>query len=108
MENPAPSQPASTGMSDDTKTIVTVVLLVFVFPIGFFFMWFWAKWKAWVKLLVTVIGCLPFIIIILSMLGVVAIAALNPAARMPLEQQNMLNNLNEQLPESLPTAPMTP
>jgi hypothetical protein len=55
------------GTSNDTKTLVTVLLLIFVFPIGFILMWVWAKWKLWVKIIVslpTLLLFLGFIIMI--------------------------------------------
>ena len=45
--------------NDSTPTIVTVLLLIFVFPIGVIVMWFWPKWKVWVKLLITLIAIIP-------------------------------------------------
>lgn len=44
----------SKGMSDDTKTLITVLLLIFVNPIGVVFMWVWMKWQSWIKILITV------------------------------------------------------
>lgn len=42
------------GMSDDTKTIVTVMLLAFAYPVGLIMMFVWTKWPVWVKALVTI------------------------------------------------------
>lgn len=39
---------------DQTSSIVTVLLLLIVYPIGLIVMWFWPKWNKVVKLLVTV------------------------------------------------------
>jgi hypothetical protein len=52
--------------SEDTKTIATVLLLIFMFPVGIILMWFWTKWKIWVKLLIT----LPAIIFLISFFSV--------------------------------------
>ena len=41
-------------MSDDTKSIITVLLLAFAYPIGLIMMYVWTKWPGWVKALVTV------------------------------------------------------
>jgi ABC-type sulfate transport system permease component len=60
--------------SDDTKTIVTVLLLLFVYPVGVVVMWFWTKWKTWVKLLVS----LPLLFIPLLIFGAALLAAINP------------------------------
>lgn len=50
--------------SEDTKTIVTVLLLIFAFPAGFILMWTWPKWPKWVKILIT-IPLIVFIVLIL-------------------------------------------
>ena len=50
------------GASNDTRTLVTVLLLIFVYPIGVILAWFWSKWKAWIKILVT----LPFVLVSLA------------------------------------------
>lgn len=61
------------GTSEQTKTMITAVLLVFVFPIGLILMWFWTKWKMWVKLLITV----PVAVVVL--MGILSTA--NPSAQ---------------------------
>lgn len=48
-------------MSGDTKTIITIVLLLFVWPVGLILMWLWMKWPIWLKVFLTII---PFIIVI--------------------------------------------
>ncbi len=60
------------GTSDDTRTIVTVLLLIFVPPVGLILMWVWTKWKLWVKLLVSI----PAILVSLAISGVIFTAAL--------------------------------
>lgn len=47
-------QRSQQGMSNDTRTIVTVLLLIFVFPVGLIVMWVWPRWPGWVKLLISV------------------------------------------------------
>lgn len=58
------NQKPSNGISEDTKTLITVLLLIFVFPIGIILMWVWMKWTVWVKILLTIIAIIPLIIII--------------------------------------------
>lgn len=68
----ATSAPSNQGMSEDTKTIIVVLLLVFVLPIGIILMWVWMKWPVWVKLLITIpIIILPLIAILASILVLV-------------------------------------
>jgi uncharacterized protein (DUF983 family) len=47
--------------ADNTNSILTLLLLFFVYPIGVVVMWLWTSWAKWVKILVT----LPVILIIL-------------------------------------------
>lgn len=56
-------QQTSKGTSEDTKTIVTVLLLLFIYPIGLILVWFWVKWPRWVKIIIS----LPIIIILLAL-----------------------------------------
>lgn len=53
--------PAKERVSNDTKTIVTVILLVFAYPIGFIVMWVWAEWPFWLKTLISI----PVILLII-------------------------------------------
>lgn len=66
----------SASASDDTRTIVTILLLLFVYPVGLILMWFWSRWKVWVKLLVTVFTLLPYILLLFMMIGAIGIGLL--------------------------------
>lgn len=63
----------SSGMSEDTKTIITVLLLLFAFPIGVVMTWVWMRWPTWVKVLLTALIIIPLIIVIsaFSFLGLI-------------------------------------
>lgn len=63
------------GLSDDTKTLITVLLLVFVYPVGLIMMFVWMKWRWWVKLLVA----FPVTLGILAFVAMGMLIALNPA-----------------------------
>lgn len=63
--------------SEDTKTIVTVLLLIFMTPIGLIVMWFWPKWQWWVKLLVS----LPIILGFIAVFSTILLIAVNPQAQ---------------------------
>lgn len=69
------TQPASQGMSEDTKSIITVLLLIFVYPIGLIFMWFWTRWPRWVKIILS----LPIILAIIGIVAAIFLIALNPS-----------------------------
>lgn len=65
--------------SHDTKTIITVLLLVFLSPIGLIVMWFWSKWKLWVKILIS----LPVVLFLFFIILVpVVLVAINPAKQL--------------------------
>lgn len=58
------------GLSEDTKTIITILLLIFTFPIGIIMMWVWMKWPKWLKVLLTSLLIIP---IILAIIGIIAV-----------------------------------
>lgn len=63
-----PNQGQSGGMQENTgeeprnKDMLTVVFLVFLPPLGIILMWVWTNWKSWIKMVITLVGCLPFFI----------------------------------------------
>ncbi|QQG40966.1 MAG: hypothetical protein HYV37_01435 [Candidatus Levyibacteriota bacterium] len=67
------------GMSEDTKTIITVLLLIFVFPVGVILMWVWMKWPTWVKILITLVMILPLLVVIGAVSALGLLVAVNPA-----------------------------
>lgn len=67
-------QPIVQSSGDDTRTIVTILLLFFFYPIGLIVMWFWARWKSWVKILIS----LPIVFLIIIFVLAVIAAVLNP------------------------------
>lgn len=69
----------NTGTSDETKTIVTVLLLIFVYPAGVIVMWLWTKWKTWVKVLVSLPALL--IPVVVTIIAVGTFALVNPSTQ---------------------------
>lgn len=43
-----------TGYSNNSKNVITILLLIFIYPLGLLFMWFWTKWKLWIKIIVSI------------------------------------------------------
>lgn len=74
VEGGAPVVPSQGGTSEETKTIVTVLLLIFVYPVGAIVALLWTKWKWWVKLLVNI----PLVFVFLSVVAVIALIKINP------------------------------
>ncbi len=73
---PQPAQPH--GMSEDSKTLVTVLLLFLLYPVGLVLMWVWTKWKLWVKIILTL--PLPLMFLMIPLLTV-ALVAINPVGQ---------------------------
>jgi len=68
------------GISYDTKTLIVVLSLFIIYPVGIILMYLWMKWKLWIKLLLS----LPIILIPLTFIGIFMIAVLatvNPRAQ---------------------------
>lgn len=62
---------SNSEISYDTQMIVTVLLLIFVYPLGVIFMWAWMRnWPVWLKIIITLpvfmfLLCVFFIMFIL-------------------------------------------
>ena len=69
------SKSKSSGeLSYDTKTIIVVITLVTVFPVGVFLMFKWMNWPKWVKAVIL----LPVILAIIAFFAAIAVAVINP------------------------------
>ncbi len=87
------------GMSSDTKTLVTVLLLVFAFPAGFVLMWVWTSWPKWVKFLIT--GIFAFFMLIWVLIFAAAIiVSVNPQAQLERAEEARIKN-EEKYQESI-------
>ena len=81
----------SEGMSSDTKTLVTVLLLVFAFPAGFVLMWVWTSWPKWVKFLIS--GIFAFFMLIWILVFAAAIlVSVNPQAQLERAEDARMRN----------------
>lgn len=69
-------------VSPDTKLIVTVLFLIFIYPVGLLLMWFWTPWKSWIKIILS----LPVILVVLAVLMTIVLIAINP--RKQFDQAN--------------------
>lgn len=59
------------------KTVVTVLCLLFFFPLGILFMFLWMRWPSWVKILLSA-GIVLFIPAVIVILAAVVVLAINP------------------------------
>jgi len=89
------SEAMASELTNDTKTIIVVLLLIFVYPLGVIFMWVWMKsWPTWVKVLFT----LPFILAIFAAIFGFAIAGMfvKSMMRNRYEENQMYRVRNQQ------------
>lgn len=85
------TQQNSAGPDHQTKLIIVVVTLVFVFPVGIVLMWLWMKdWPNWAKIVLT----LPVILSIIAIVGIffVMILALNTRQKVNISNPQPLYN----------------
>lgn len=48
-------EPDTAELSYETRVIITILLLLFVYPVGLIFMWWWMKnWPLWLKIIITI------------------------------------------------------
>ncbi len=74
--------------SYDTKTIITVLCLIFVYPIGVIMMWVWMKWSVLLKLLLSAVFVIPVFLVVSA--GI--LATVNPAEQMGKARDVMFMN----------------
>jgi len=60
-------------LSNDTKTLITVICLVTVYPVGLILMFVWMRWNKWLKFLVAFPGIFALVIpfLLIMVVGVV-------------------------------------
>lgn len=58
-------------LSNDTKTLITVLCLVTVYPVGLILMFVWMKWEKWLKFLVALPALLALLVPIVVFLAAV-------------------------------------
>lgn len=57
-------------LSYDTKTLVTIILLITVYPVGVVLMFVWMNWNKWIKFLIV----LPLALVCIVPLIILAVA----------------------------------
>jgi hypothetical protein len=62
------------SISENTKAIISVLLLIFIYPIGLIVAWFWVKWPMWLKIVVT----LPVFVYMFLLTALLSIANSSP------------------------------
>lgn len=76
-------------LSNETKTIITVILLVLVYPAGIILMWIWKLWPLWVRILLTCLLIIPLIFVFLVLgfiAGVLGFVFSNPDVQKELKE----------------------
>lgn len=64
----------------NSKSIIAIVLLLFLYPIGLIVMWFMTSWPKWVKILLTLPIFLGIAVGVLAAFGIYQVSRGNPAA----------------------------
>lgn len=94
----------STELSYETKMVIVIICLLFVYPVGLILMWFWMReWPLWVKLLISLplfLGVLFFII------GIVLIGIFIGHARINMQREQIRERMLQQRQE-MQIRPMT-
>jgi high-affinity Fe2+/Pb2+ permease len=111
IQTPPPIPSSTPSNHTDTHTIITVILLIFAYPIGIIVMWFITKWPLWVKLLLT--SFLLVFIAILGLLASVLVAVINPQEQLQRAQEAERKSLqveqeNQKMMEEIMTGTPTP
>jgi len=56
----------------DEKSILTMIALATIYPLGLILMWKWTKWNKWVKILIMI----PLALLVLAIAGIIAVSIL--------------------------------
>lgn len=106
-----PQVTSSMGPTYDTQMIVTILLLLFVYPLGLIFMWAWMHtWPVWLKIVISLPFVLAVGVIILMLLVVGSVVRNGRFERMMYEQQyrqQMLKQQQQQMMWQLSPTPST-
>lgn len=92
-----PHVTSSHGPTYDTLMIVTILLLLFVYPIGIIFMWAWMKtWPTWLKIVISApfVIAITFLIIVSFIVGSIIHRGLNRA----MVQERRIEIMKQQAP----------
>lgn len=81
------------GLSYDAKTIIVILLLLVIYPVGLILMLVWMKWPIWVKLLVS----LPLSILIIIFLVAIISTAGSDRIQNSLKEMGDVRNRCEEL-----------
>lgn len=86
-KSPAPE------LSYDTKTVLVVLLLVTVYPVGILLMFIWMKWPVWLKILIAV----PVALMLLAFFTLFAVvfAAIKGSGNSSMAQPSTTYSLKE-------------
>lgn len=82
------------GASQDARTIVTVLLLLFAWPVGLIVMWVWSKWPTWLQFIITLLSILLIIIGIVTVIAAVNISNTDSDSTTPLLENTLIKTCN--------------
>jgi len=82
---------SNSEMSYDTRLLITILLLIFVYPVGVFFMYRWMKWHGIIKGIIA----LPIALLIIVLFGGIIAgitSTVNPSAQLEKAQQQSVQS----------------
>jgi hypothetical protein len=54
-----------TKVSDDLQNRITIITLIVAFPLGLIIMWLWSKWPKWVKIAITLMPVIFYLLLLI-------------------------------------------
>ena len=93
----------NTTNSNTLANLLTILLLILLFPVGAIVMWVWPKWQAWVKIIITIFVTLVFLFILLPFTAAILITVVNPQeqirkANEAKQKQTQLEQMQSAIP----------
>lgn len=78
-------------LSYETRTLITIILLLFIYPVGLILMWWWMKnWPLWLKIIITiplVLGVFAFFAIIFVLGAILSHVRIDTKTQQELQRQ---------------------
>lgn len=92
------SNKKQSGLSEDTKTLIVILLLVFAYPVGLILMWMWMDWAKWLKIILSLpVILMSLVLLIMIAAGIMATVNLTSQTDKAAEQKTVqLNEIKKQ------------
>jgi hypothetical protein len=108
---PALSKAYESELSYETRVVVVILLLLFVYPIGLICMWAWMRnWPLWLKLLLSLplfLGVLAFFVVMVALGSFLGHSRWNDRVERMQEKMHEQQELRLRPSEATPTETLT-